>query len=446
MIVGTIAKQIVEFSVVGLNKSANAVRITLELMRLTAVGTIKSVQLLIATTSIAAKVVKGLAKTVGAVGIGAFKTVKSVLGGINSLASGTMSRIGSIASAAQGIAKIGAGLGAGFLASFGRGAMEGTVEADRLGKAFTYLTRVVGDSLAPYVRMLTDYIVQAAQAYRAISPETKKTVTQVALFAAGIGTALVVLPTLITTVGALGAALAAIFSPAALAIAGIAALADAATGLFDFMRAEAPATADAVDEANRSWVDRYLAYIEKITIAGANFFNQMAERAAAGADLLADHLARAGEYLGILEKGTTDTIRKMENITPYKINIDNIRDSFGKIKRWTRETSAGIKQMQERADKVGGDKGFTRIFQVKFESLQGTFDRLQEAFAAGHAEDIGKQQLKELKEQNVTLKEQNKLLQTIAGSSEAKSLMFKAAQSLWAGELAGRIGPTGGRE
>ena len=228
MIVGTIAKQIVEFSVSGLSKAIAGVRGTLNAMKKMAVETTEQV--------------KALTNAVG------------------------------------NAAKIGAGLGAGFLATFGRGAMEGTVEADRLGKAFTYLTRVVGDSLAPYVRMLTDYIIQAAQAYRALSPETKKTITQVALFAAGIGTALVVLPTLITTVGALGAALAAIFSPAALAIAGIAALADAATGLFDFMREEAPATADAVDEANRTWVDRFLGYIEKITIAGANFFNQYRQK------------------------------------------------------------------------------------------------------------------------------------------------------------------------
>lgn len=348
MIVGTIAKQVVEFTVNGVSK-----------------------------------------------GVG---LVKSGLSQMQKAAQAAAGQIDQVLSQAAKIAKVGAGIGAGFLAGFGKKAMEGTVEADRLGQAWEYLSRVVGNQLGPYVRVLTTYIVKAANAYRELSPEVKDTVIQVALFAAGIGAALVILPTIVSVVGAFGAAILAIASPAAIAIAGIAAIVDAATGMFDFFREEAPATSEAVDEANYSWPSKAIDYIKKFAMAAAKLFNQLAKQAADASDQIADGWASALEFLSLVPDGTTEAIRQMDKIKPYQIDIDALDRTFESVKRMAKSAGLEIKkfnadignELEKEKDK---NPGLTRKFSIQFEGMQNTFDRLQSAIAGNQAENFAKQQV-----------------------------------------------------
>src|SRR4051794_32469552 len=62
--------------------------------------------------------------------------------------------IGSIVGASYALVASGGALGA----FFGQ-ISHGTVEGERMGRAFEYLKRVVVDSFAPYVRQLTDSVM-----------------------------------------------------------------------------------------------------------------------------------------------------------------------------------------------------------------------------------------------------------------------------------------------
>lgn len=295
---------------------------------------------------------------------------------------------------ATGIARLGrvAGLlGGGFLATFGRKAMENTVEGDRLGKSWEYLARVIGDQLAPYVRLLTDLVVRGATAFRELPVSTKQTIMQITLLTAAVGAGLALLPTLVTVAGALGAAFMAIASPAGLIVAGIAAIIVAGAKFFNFFRDESAITSEAVDDANKSWIDRFISYLEEAAVAGGKFFNWYAKMSAAASDELADGLSRLGEAVGLLEEGTTDQLRQMDKIKPLQIDTDKIRQQFGQVKKFARAAAVDVREMF--ANLQGDTKGFTVKMNVKFESLQGTFDRLQEAFARGDGEDLQRQQL-----------------------------------------------------
>ena len=103
---------------------------------------------------------------------------------------------------------VGGGLGLGGALSVGgiaAGALRGTVEAERLGRAIEYFTRVLGDELAPAVRAVTDGIVQAAHWYRSLDKGTRQAVAGVALLATGITVVATVVASITAVVGAIGA-------------------------------------------------------------------------------------------------------------------------------------------------------------------------------------------------------------------------------------------------
>jgi hypothetical protein len=319
--------------------------------------------------------------------------VKGGMARVKQYATAAASQIGSITTAVSGISKYAAILSGGFLGMFGRQAMQNTVESEQLGRAWEYLGRVLGDQLAPYVRVLTDLIVQGANAFRSMTPETKQTIMQVILLTAAVTTAVALFPVLAGVIGAVGAALAAIASPVGLVIAGLAAIMVAAGKYFNWFRDESTTTSNNVDEANQHWVVNLIGYLEMGIVAGAKFFNWYAKQSAAMSDQIADIMSQLGEAIGILDKGTTGQLRQMEPIKPIQIDVDQIKQKFSQIKRFAKATVIDIENLFNRLNM--DQKGFTVRMNVQFESLQGTFDRLQAAFARGDGENIARDQLAE---------------------------------------------------
>src|SRR5262245_56812380 len=71
---------------------------------------------------------------------------------------------------------------------------EGTVEGDRLGAAWQFLGRVVKDMFAPYVRMLTQGLIELAQWWRSLDSDTKSTIAGWLAAGAAIAAFLALLP------------------------------------------------------------------------------------------------------------------------------------------------------------------------------------------------------------------------------------------------------------
>lgn len=75
---------------------------------------------------------------------------------------------------------------AGFFAYFTRGAMAGTAEGERFGKAVELATRVVGDMFAPIVRLMTDLLIRFSKAILAIPASTRMLASGIVAAVAGI--------------------------------------------------------------------------------------------------------------------------------------------------------------------------------------------------------------------------------------------------------------------
>ncbi|CAB4160806.1 hypothetical protein UFOVP731_16 [uncultured Caudovirales phage] len=65
----------------------------------------------------------------------------------------------------------------GFFAYFARGAMQGTAEGERFGKAIEFTTRVIGDMFAPIVRLATTGLIQLSRNILKIPESTRLLVT-----------------------------------------------------------------------------------------------------------------------------------------------------------------------------------------------------------------------------------------------------------------------------
>jgi hypothetical protein len=65
----------------------------------------------------------------------------------------------------------------GFFAYFARGAMQGTAEGERFGKAVEFATRVIGDMFAPIVRLATTGLIQLSRSILKVPESTRLLVT-----------------------------------------------------------------------------------------------------------------------------------------------------------------------------------------------------------------------------------------------------------------------------
>ena len=111
-----------------------------------------------------------------------------------------------------GLTKVGASLvalTAPFLA-LGKAGLEGTKEMEDFKNATQELSQAVGESLKPALVSLTQTVKSLTEFWNDLSPTTKSTVTNFVLLTAAIGTGLVVLGQMLTTLKALRVAMAAL--------------------------------------------------------------------------------------------------------------------------------------------------------------------------------------------------------------------------------------------
>lgn len=325
--------------------------------------------------------------------------------------------VGAVATAAKYVSGLGAMLQGGILFK----AAKGTQEAYEFSKSIEYLTRVIGQSFAPYLRMVTVIIMRLAQAFRGLAPETQRWIAVAGLAAMAIAAMVALAPVFSAVWAAAGAVIGAVWAGIALVlsspilligliIAAVGGLVVAFAKLFGFMESGSASASDGINEANASWVGKVLGWIQAVVTFFAKGFNWIAEKAAAVSDFIAEKMADAAEFVGLVPEGTGAMIRTMKPIEPFKLDIDKIDLAFNKMKNGARNVAPAIKQalgpiaglFQELMQPGNGD-GFHVRMKVELEGLQGTFDRLQKAFAEGDGEDVQQQILEQNKAFNQKL-------------------------------------------
>ena len=114
-----------------------------------------------------------------------------------------------------------------------RSASAGTVEGEHLGKAFENLNRIIGDGLAPYIRIVTELINKLSSYWMGLSKEVKESATRWGLVIVAVSSFAALMPVVLAGLSAVGAALAAITSPVGIVIAAVTALGAYLAGAFD---------------------------------------------------------------------------------------------------------------------------------------------------------------------------------------------------------------------
>ncbi len=363
---------------------------------------------------------------------------------------------------------------------FASAAMENTVEADRLSKAYTYAGKVIGDMFAPYVRLATEAINKFTEYWKSLSEGLKSSIAMWAAITIGVAAFVAVLPVissilgailsgfmvLLTPIGAVGAAIGAVIvwlSGAAkagmtweqrlkAAIRGVldiwtamqtafemfgdvfsgifGAIYDTAKGVlvwiaeqFGFVGMEGMAAGDDMSTGLGSslvWIMEKFGEFKSYVLA---IFQVIQKSWASMVDGLSTGLSWVLEKLAIVGEGTTDTLlatnkEQMAQMgTDQKAAMEKLAADNKAILDKMRARMAGNKaKADEYADPLiklfkgldaGG--GFKIKGTVAFEGLQGTFDRLQLAFANAGGPNIEQAQLIEMKGIN-----QNMQLATIA--------------------------------
>lgn len=355
---------------------------------------------------------------------------------------------------ADAAAKLGTSLkvvgaaGAAFLGYYGRAASAGTVEADQFARANEYLGRVIGQATAPYVRALTTGVYSAAQAYRQLSPATQSAVVQVALFAAGLGTAVVLLPTIVSTVGALVGALSLLAGPvgaavlavgglgaafllagdqsqtfgqrAASAAAGVAAGATRAKGMLDKLGAAVGYVWQNLGQSIQDFMTDGWEYskvvldnIIQLATKTAGNLKKLIENALTGQNLF--------EGFDYYEpKKFTGTTKTFQDLAKVMDNIDaKTEQSAVKAAALGKNLAGGASELWDAVSDLAkglGQAKFQMKLDVQMESLQGTFDRLQKAFASGDGEDLQRTMARQQAEANQKLDRIRAALDRLGGT------------------------------
>jgi hypothetical protein len=278
------------------------------------------------------------------------------------------------------------------LAGIITGSARGTEEGFRFGQALEYLTRVLGEGFAPYVRMVTQGMIDLANWFRNLSDETKNSIAQWSLLTAGFGAAIAIVPMLARALASVFGVLAAITSPTFIAITAIAALTAAAARMFGFFESGGADAADALNASNQSWIGSLIRGVGAATVAVSKMFNWILTQSAKISDFIAEMIAGWGEALGMLPAGTFQAVRAMPPIQAPQIDVAGVDQFFQKVQRGAGQAAVGFDDLLARVQR-GGDifnrlqraanfgQGFQFRMTVGFEGLQQTFERLQKGLA-----------------------------------------------------------------
>lgn len=287
------------------------------------------------------------------------------------------------------------------LLGFARSAMEGTREGENMATAWTYLTQVVGSMFAPAIRAATGVIVMIADAIKALSPSTKAWIVMAAVGAAGVLALSGALTVASIAFVAMGQA--AVFAwsmvTAPITLAVIAVVAIVAALALVIGKIEEFATTGKI--SSKSWVEAMIAGARVVVTTIMNAINFMITTFAEAITTLSGHAASILERLGFDE-----TASKLKNLgfdaNKWKLPVGEVEAMFKNVERMAGKLPGMgdvgkkvVKAAKELPDLIkdlfqggpGNEMKFRPVMQVKFESLQSSFDRIQEAFAAGTPDD-----------------------------------------------------------
>ena len=171
--------------------------------------------------------------------------------------------------------------------------------------------------------------------------------------------------------------------------------------------------ADAMNDANKSWLGAMVAGIGKAVSKAAEAFNWLMQKAAVASNWIGQKMADAGEALGILPEGTGDTYRQMDKITPFQIDTAAVDDFFKDMERGADGVAATFDDILAKLGKGGeyfkglqgraGKQGFRMKMDVGFEGLGDTWKRLQKGLADRAGVDVARAHMEETRKMHQTM-------------------------------------------
>jgi hypothetical protein len=284
---------------------------------------------------------------------------------------------------------------------------QGTKEAADLAASYQYAAQVISSVFAPAMRIATTVIVRIADVLNALSPATKSWLVAITLTTLGI-IALVGAVTLLSTAfAALGAvagvAWAIISSPIILIAAGIIAIVAAislASGyLIEFFQTGSVGA--------KSWISTMITGIRSWVVFSIMSFNMVMTAFTKMWNGTMDAISWANKKMGFNEwaakvQGARIDLNKVF-INPAAADkalqgVDNYLDGmlpkFGELGGWSKNIINNLRgvpglvgQLLRGEGLAGGGMKLNAKVTVGFESLQESFDRLQQAFASGNQAD-----------------------------------------------------------
>lgn len=332
-----------------------------------------------------------------------------LLAGMQRLVQGVTKQMSGLTSVAQRLS-FGGSLGIGGIMA---GAARGTVEAQRFQQSLDMLLRTVGDRFAPYMRMATLAIQDVTGWFASLDQGIVDSAAKWAVIGTAVAGFVATLPVLVAGFGAVLGAVGAILSPVGLAIGGIGLLIAAGVKLFNSFQGGGADMANAMNDANRSWLGAMVNAIGAATVKMAEWFNWVMQQAAKASDWIAEKMADVGESVGILPKGTGEQIRKMDKIQPIQVDVKAVDDFFKRMAKGADGVAESIDDLLAKLGKPGewlkdlknraGDNGFRFKMDVGFEGAGDTWRRLQKGLADRSGVDVAKAQLAETKQMHQTM-------------------------------------------
>jgi hypothetical protein len=263
------------------------------------------------------------------------------------------------------------------------GAARNTDELDSLKRSLKDLAEVVGDRLAPYVRALTDLIQKLTAWWASLSMETRNSITHWALITFALAGLAAVVPVLLRGLGSLLMVMSYLLNPF---IAIPVAILAGATALL-YMAATGDTFAEKMMSMAEMVITAFAAIRAIVRVVSGEIGTLLGSVGKdIGYTISATKKLLSGDFKGWHE----DNQKALEvekgiwkQLTDGQANkrADKIFDEEGKnAQRWAEKAKAGIKGVADFMGQLNAGEGFHPKMKVEFESLQGTFDRLQKAF------------------------------------------------------------------
>jgi hypothetical protein len=257
---------------------------------------------------------------------------------------------------------------------------------------------------------VTTATIQLALWWRSLSLETRQSVTRWALVGLALAGVAAVMPTLIRSLGALATVASLLLSPwvaIPVAIVGVAAALLYLTAEGDTFAQKMESVADRVVLAFFGIKAAARLVSEQISelFGGKGKDESFAERMrkilgqVSGNQLLTDLAAKA-----IGREDPNNMVDRTKRIWAEEMK---------QAEQWRKMAKAGVKDVAGALGKLGEGQGFHIKLNVEFESLQGTFDRLQKAFANDDPFNVMQAQLNEQKKAAAELEKANQKLGNI---------------------------------